>query len=109
MSYVVFYINPVQQKIYRRWVDNVEVIAKKLDIKDEDLLLMIPELYTSVASCFVITMITKNMAFFWFCIYFLKLVLLIVIVDTAKFSRTGYIYKQKKRNTCTGKLQEIHS
>ena len=69
MSYVVFYINPVQQKIHRRWVDNVEVIGKKLDIKDEDLLLMIPELYTSVASCFAIKVITKNMALFQFCIY----------------------------------------
>ena len=55
-----FYINPVQQKIHRRWVDNVEVIAKKLGIEDEYLLLMIPELYTSLASCFWIKVITKN-------------------------------------------------
>ena len=44
-----FYINLVQQRINRHWVDNVEVIhCKKLDIEDEDLCLMIPELYTSV-------------------------------------------------------------
>ena len=29
--------------------------------------------------------------------------------DTAKLSRAGFIYKQKKINTCTAKLQEIHS
>ena len=29
--------------------------------------------------------------------------------DTAKLSRVGFIYKQKKINTCTTKLQEIHS
>ena len=51
-------------------------IAKKLDIKVEGLLLMIPELYTSVASCFAIKVITKNMALFQFCIYFGILVLL---------------------------------
>ena len=28
--------------------------------------------------------------------------------DTAKLSRAGFIYKQKM-NTCTAKLQEIHS
>ena len=39
-------------------------IAKKLDFKDEDLLLMILELYTSVASCFAIKLITKNIALF---------------------------------------------
>ena len=44
-------------------------------INDENLLLMIPELHTSVASCFPIKVIT-NMAFFQFCIYFGILVLL---------------------------------
>ena len=29
--------------------------------------------------------------------------------DTTKLSRAGFIYKQKKINTCTAKLQEIHS
>ena len=29
--------------------------------------------------------------------------------DTAKLSRVDFIYKQKKINTCTTKLQEIHS
>ena len=29
--------------------------------------------------------------------------------DTAKLSHAGFIYKQKKINTCTAKLQEIHS
>ena len=38
-------------------------IAKKLDFKDEDLLLMILE-YTSVPSCFAIKLITKNIALF---------------------------------------------
>ena len=28
--------------------------------------------------------------------------------DTAKLSRIGFIYKLKKINTCTAKLQEIH-
>ena len=66
-----YYINPVQQKIHIPWVDNVEFIhCKKLDIKDEDLLLMILELYTSLASCFAIKIITKNMVLLQFCIYF---------------------------------------
>ena len=50
-------------------------IAKKLEIKDEDLLLMIPELYTSLASCFGTKLIAKNMALFQFCIDFRILVL----------------------------------
>ena len=33
-------------------------------IKDEDLLLMILELYTSVATCFAIKVISKNKALF---------------------------------------------
>ena len=43
------------------------LIAKKFDIKDEDLLFMIfmiLELYTSVVSCFEIKMTSKNMALF---------------------------------------------
>ena len=40
------------------------LIAKKLDIEDEHLLIMILELYTSVVSCFGIKVITKNMALF---------------------------------------------
>ena len=64
-----FYLNPLQYRNHRRWVDNVEVIhCKKADIKDKDLLLMIFELHTSVASCFAIKVITKNMVLF--CIYF---------------------------------------
>ena len=39
-------------------------IAKKIDIEDEDLFLIIPELYTSVFSSFGIKMITKNVALF---------------------------------------------
>ena len=84
-------------------------IAKKLDIKNEDFLLMIPELYTSVASCFPVKVITKNMALFQFCIYFGILVLLDQKKgDIGKLSRPGFICKQKG-NTCTTKLQEIHS
>ena len=51
------------------------VIANKLEIKDEDLLLMIPELYTSLPTCFGIKVIAKNMALFQFCIDFRILVL----------------------------------
>ena len=40
------------------------LIAKKLDIEDEDLLFMILELYTYVVSSFGIKVITKNMALF---------------------------------------------
>ena len=40
------------------------LIAKKLDIEDEDLLFMILELYTSVVSSFGIKVIIKNMALF---------------------------------------------
>ena len=40
------------------------LIAKKLDIENEDLLFMIFELYTLVVSCFGIKVITKNMVFF---------------------------------------------
>ena len=29
--------------------------------------------------------------------------------DTAKLSHKDFIYKQKKINTCTAKLQQIHS
>ena len=50
--------------------------VKMLYIEGEDLLLMIPELYISVVSCFRIKVITKNMALFQFCIYFGILVLL---------------------------------
>ena len=39
------------------------LIAKKLDIKDEDLLFMILVLYTSVVSSFGIKVITKNIGF----------------------------------------------
>ena len=72
-------------------------IAKKLEIKDEDLLLMIPEFYTSVASCFAIKVITKKYGFL------LVLYLFRDIIsfksekgDTAKLSRTGFIFKQKR-------------
>ena len=47
----LFYINLVQQKIHRRWVNNIEV-NKKHDVEDEDFLFMILELYTSVVSFF---------------------------------------------------------
>ena len=40
------------------------VIAKKLVIKDEDLVFMILELHNSVVSCFGIKMVTQNMALF---------------------------------------------
>ena len=39
-------------------------IAKELNIKDEDLILMIFELYTSIFSHLGIKVITKNMALF---------------------------------------------
>ena len=51
-------------------------IAKNLDIKDEDLLLMIPELCCSIVSCFGIKGITKNVALVMFRFYFGILVLL---------------------------------
>ena len=50
-------------------------IAKELDIKNEDLF-MILELHTSVVSCFGIKVITKSIALFQFCTYFGILVLL---------------------------------
>ena len=40
------------------------LIAEKLDIEDENLLFMILELYAFVVSCFVVNLITKNMALF---------------------------------------------
>ena len=52
------YINPLQQKIHRRWVANIEsFIAKKLNTEDEDLF-MILKLYTSVVLCFGMKLIT---------------------------------------------------
>ena len=58
---------------------------------------MIPELYISVVSCFGIKVITKNMAFvlvfyrFWDISSYKS-----EKGDTAKLSRTGFIYKQKR-------------
>ena len=40
------------------------LIAEKFDIEDENLLFMILELYAFVVSCFVVNLITKNMALF---------------------------------------------
>ena len=86
------------------------LIAKKLDIEDEGLLFIILEFYTSIVSCFRIKKITKKYDF-----------LLILYLfrdnksfksekgDNIKLSRTGFLYKQKKINTCTAKLQQIHS
>ena len=67
-------IQPNRKLIDAGLIMQKSFIAKKLDIKDEDLLLMIPELCNSVASCFAIKVITKNMALFQFCIYFRVLV-----------------------------------
>ena len=79
------------------------------EIKDEDLLLMTPELYNSVASCFVIKVITKYMTLFYFLYLFWDISSFKSEKgDTAKLSLTGFIYK-KKINTCTAKVQEIHS
>ena len=47
-----FYINQFQQKTHRRWVDIAKsLIAKKLDIEDEDFLFIILELHTFVFLC----------------------------------------------------------
>ena len=56
----------------------MSMIAKKLEIENEDLLFMILDLYTytSVVSCFGIKVMAKNMDLFLFCIYFGTLVLL---------------------------------
>ena len=51
------------------------LIAEKLDLEKEDVI-MILEVYNSVASYFGIKVITKDMALFQFCIYFWILVLL---------------------------------
>ena len=60
-----FYINPVQKKIHRGWADNVKAIhCKKACHWGWRPFLMIPELYTSVDSCFGIKVITKNVALF---------------------------------------------
>ena len=45
------------------------LIAKKLDIEDEDLFIMILELHTPLVSCFGIKMITK----IWFCFSFVSI------------------------------------
>ena len=69
---------------------------------------MILELYTSVVSCFAIKVITKN-----------GFVLVLHLFrdigsfrsgkgDNIKLSSRGFLSKQKI-NTCTAKLQEIHS
>ena len=66
-------------------------IAKKLEIKDEDLILMIPELYTSAAACFAIRVITN----IWLCFSPEINSFKSEKGDVAKLSRTGFIYKQK--------------
>ena len=76
-------------------------------INDENLLLMIPELHTSVASYFPIKVIT-NMAFFQFCIYFGILVLLNQkkVIPLSYHVQATFI---NKKDTCSAKLHEIHS
>ena len=86
------------------------LITKKLDIEDEGLLFIIFEFYTSIVSCFGIKKITKKYDF---------LLILYLFRDNKslksekgnniKLSRTGFLYKQKKINTWTAKLYEIHS
>ena len=90
-----FYINPVQQKIHRRCVDNVEVNNyKKAWHWGWRPFLMIPELYTSPLSCFG--------KWSHKCGFVLVLHLFRVTSsfksekgDTFKFSSKGLIYKQK--------------
>ena len=53
-----------RKSIDARMIMHKLVIAKKLVIKDEDLVFMILELHNSVVSCFGIKMITQNMALF---------------------------------------------
>ena len=48
----------------RKSIDAGLIMQKSFITNNEDLLLMIPELYTSVVSCFGIKVITKNMALF---------------------------------------------
>ena len=69
---------------------------KKIGIDDEDLLLMIPVLYTSVVSCFGIKVITKNMAFL--VLYQFRDISSFKSErgDTTKLSGTGFSYKQKR-------------
>ena len=64
MSYLVFLCKSNRKSIDTGLIMQKSFIAKKLDIKGEDLLLMIPELYTSVASCFAMKVVTKNMTLF---------------------------------------------
>ena len=103
-----FYIIPVQQKIHKRWIYNAEIINCKKE--DEGLLFIILEFYASVVSCFGIKKITKKYDF---------LLILYLFRDNKSFKsekgnniklpRTGFLYKQKKINTCTAKLLQIHS
>ena len=86
------------------------LIAKKLDIEDEGLLFIILEFYTSVVSCFGIKKITKKYDFLLIFYLFRDIKSFKSEKGTnIKLSRTGFLYKQKKINTCTTKLQEIHS
>ena len=57
-------MRPNSKSIDAGLVMQKSLIAKKLFIKDKDLLFMILELYTSAVSCFGIKVITKNMAWF---------------------------------------------
>ena len=72
--YLLLKYYPVENKL--KQTAGLIMLKSFIDIKDEDILLMIPELYTFVASCFAIKVITKNVALFYFCIYFGILVLL---------------------------------
>ena len=65
MSYMVFHVNPVRQKVHRRWAYNVgDIDCKKSLALKINTFFMIFELYTSVVSCFGIKVITKNMTLF---------------------------------------------
>ena len=62
MTYVFFLYKPGPTDA--GLITQKSLIAKKLDIEDEDLLFIILELNTSLVSCFGIKVITKNMALF---------------------------------------------
>ena len=67
MSYVVilYKSGPIENRKNNGLIMQKSLIAKKLDIENEDLF-MVHELYTSAVSCFGIKVFTKNMALFSF-------------------------------------------
>ena len=106
-----FYINPILQKIHRCWIDNVEII----DCRKAWHWKWRPSFYDSWVRHFCSFL-------FWNKFDHKKYGYVLVLYlfrdissfklekgDDMKLSRTGFLYKQKKINTCTTKLREIHS